>query len=298
MKFGKVDNPAIVDFAIPSDHKGTAKILDKQNRDKFLAYVGCAKWNRQDLKKFYPRGTKDELEYYSSQFNGIELNATFYRLYPADQFAKWYEKTPDGFRFFPKLSQEISHFRRLNEQANTSVETFISSASNLKEKLGSIFLQMPSNFGPKYFDRVQTFVERWPTHLRLAIELRHKGWFADKVIANDLYSLLEDNNIANVLVDTAGRRDLMHMRLTNDEAFIRYVGANEERDYARLDDWINRIKSWRRQGLNRLHFFVHQNEERESPLLATHFIKRFNAELDQKLTIPNSQEVNPQSELF
>jgi len=24
-------------------------------------FVGCAKWNRADLKEFYPRGTKDEL---------------------------------------------------------------------------------------------------------------------------------------------------------------------------------------------------------------------------------------------
>ena len=41
-------------------------------------------------------------------------------------------------------------------------------------------------------------------------------------------------NISNVIVDTAGRRDLMHMRLTNPTAFVRYVGANHESDYTRL----------------------------------------------------------------
>ncbi len=33
--------------------------------------------NAQDLKNFYPPGTKDELSYYSTQIYSIELNATF-----------------------------------------------------------------------------------------------------------------------------------------------------------------------------------------------------------------------------
>jgi uncharacterized protein YecE (DUF72 family) len=74
----------------------TEKILRKQPERKtpMQLYVGCAKWNRTDLKNFYPRGTKDELAYYSSQFNCIELNATFYRIFPKEQFEKWREKTP------------------------------------------------------------------------------------------------------------------------------------------------------------------------------------------------------------
>ena len=32
---------------------------------------------KTDLKGFYPKGTKDELKYYATQFNSIELNATF-----------------------------------------------------------------------------------------------------------------------------------------------------------------------------------------------------------------------------
>jgi uncharacterized protein YecE (DUF72 family) len=47
--------------------------------------LSCAKWNKQDLKGFYPRGTKDELAYYSTQFNSIELNATFYNSPAIDQ---------------------------------------------------------------------------------------------------------------------------------------------------------------------------------------------------------------------
>src|SRR5690606_41651219 len=57
------------------------------------------------LKGFYPKGTKDELEYYATQFNSIELNATFYRIFPADVFAGWYEKTPADFRLDRKSTR-------------------------------------------------------------------------------------------------------------------------------------------------------------------------------------------------
>ena len=287
MKFGSVDDPSNIDFTLPPDHLDTKPLLAKYKDNNIPdIYVGCAKWNRADLKGFYPRGTKEELVYYSSQFNSIELNATFYRIFPAEQFATWYDKTPQGFKFFPRLNQEISHWKRLNKVKEV-VEHYLYNASNLKEKLGTLFLQMHSNFAPKDFDRVVAFIESWPKEVPLAIEFRHTNWYNDKAIANELYRLLEENNISNVIVDTAGRRDIMHMRLTNATAFIRYVGANHESDYSRLDDWVERLKIWKTQGIKEIDFFVHQNIEKESPLLSAYFIKKLNAELGYNLNIPN-----------
>lgn len=290
MKFGKVDNPELIDFTLPKIHTDTFKVLS--NSDKIKApniYVGCAKWNRADLKNFYPRGTKDELEYYSNQFNSIELNATFYRNFPAEQFEKWYTKTPNDFKFFPKLGQEISHWKRLNG-VEAVVNSYIDNFSNLREKLGTIFLQMHANFGPKNFKMLQNFIESWPKGLPLAVEVRHKEWFSDEAIFNDFAQLLENNNVANVLVDTAGRRDMMHMRFTNNEAFVRYVGANCKSDYDRLDAWVLKLKELVEAGLQNIHFFIHQNLEKESPLLATHFIKKLNSEFRLNLKIPKSKD--------
>ncbi|WP_438422913.1 DUF72 domain-containing protein [Aquimarina macrocephali] len=287
MKFGKVEYPDIIDFSLPEDHKDTVRILNTTAKENLSTYVGCAKWNRQDLKGFYPRGTKDELEYYSRQFNSIELNATFYRIFPEDQFKKWYDKTPEGFKFFPKLVQNISHLKRLNEDVEPYVDEYLSNVIHLKEKLGTIFLQMHGNFAPKNFDRVIRFIEKWPKEIRLAVEFRHTDWFNDLVVADELYSLLESNNISNIITDTAGRRDLLHMRLTNDEAFVRYVGANHETDYTRLDDWVKRLSTWKDQGINQIHFFVHQNLEVESPLLSKYFIKELNAHIGTQLGLPN-----------
>ena len=288
MKFGKVTNPELIDFTLPQDHPETEVVFQQyKNQETPSIYIGCAKWNRQDLKGFYPRGTKDELAYYSTQFNAIELNATFYRMFPAEQFEKWRDKTPEGFKFFPKITQEISHWKRL-QATEALVDLYLYNASHLKDKLGTIFLQMHSNFSPKDFDRVVNFVEFWPKDVPLAVEFRHTDWFNDEKVANELYQLLQENNIANTLVDTAGRRDIMHMRMTNNEAFIRYVGANHESDYTRLDDWVNRLENWIAKGLRNIHFFIHQNLEEESPLLSAYFTRKLNERLGTKLIIPKT----------
>lgn len=287
MKFGKTEHPELIDFTLPKDHVQTQVLLKKNDdSDPFSIKVGCAKWNKQDLKNFYPRGTKDELAYYSRQFNCIELNATFYRIFPYETYLKWKEKTPKDFTFFPKIVQNVSHLRRLNDQAYPVLESYLEVTSLLEGKLGTIFLQMHNNFSPKDWDRVVKFVENWPKEFRLALEFRHTDWFNNEKVAQELYCLLEENGVANVLVDTAARRDIMHMRLTNNEAFIRYVGANHKSDYSRLDDWVLRLADWKAKGLKKVHFFVHQNMELESPLLSAYFIKKVNSSLDCDLHIP------------
>ena len=190
MKFGQVDNPEKIDFTIPPDHPDTANALKSQasKSNKLEIYVGCAKWNKADLKNFYPRGTKDELAYYSTQFNCIELNATFYRLFPPTTFDKWYASVPEGFKFFPKLEQSISHFQRLQGVKET-VERNVANMSHLREKLEMPFLQLRDDFGPKDFDRVATFVEDWTYDVPLAIEFRHANWHNDARQARDLVDL-------------------------------------------------------------------------------------------------------------
>src|SRR5437764_5230867 len=202
MKFGQIPNPEEIDFTIPPDHKDTRNVLAKSKAKDLKIWVGCAKWNKTDLKGFYPKGTRDELTYYSTQFNCIELNATFYRLFPASTFEKWYETVPADFKFFPKLTQTISHFRRLKD-VEEIVDQSVMNMSHLREKLGMPFLQMHNNFGPKDFDRVKLFVDNWKYDVPLAMEFRKTDWYNVSEVSAELYDLLEANRITNVLVDTA-----------------------------------------------------------------------------------------------
>ena len=290
MKFGQVEDPSNIDFTLPKDHQKTSEILKKSTSKNMEISIGCAKWNKTDLKGFYPKGTKDELTYYGTQFNSIELNATFYGMPSPEQVQTWKEKTPADFKFFPKITNTVSHFRRLLNVTDV-VTQFATAVLNFDEKLGMVFLQLHDNFKPKDYERLEKFVQDWPKEVPLAIELRNNEWFTDEEIFNKTCELFEKHQITNIIVDTAGRRDMLHMRLTTPVAFIRYVGANAESDYTRLDDWIERIKAWKEEGLEKLYFFVHQNIEKASPLLSAYFIENLNKEFGTSIHVPEMADV-------
>jgi len=279
----------LVDFTLPKTPKETIDLLNKASKsDNFEVYVGCAKWNKKDLKNFYPPKTKDELSYYSTQFNSIELNATYYRSPSKENVETWANKTPKDFKFFPKIPQSISHYARL-QNVTDKLNQYLDAVALFEEKLGMIFLQMHENFAPKDFEKLENFIQNFPKGYPLAVELRHEDWFSNEENFNRLVSLLEKHNISNIIVDAAGRRDMVHMRLTSNEAFVRFVGANIPSDYERLDEWIETIKLWKAEGLQKLYFFIHQNLELESPMLAKYFIKKLNDDLDLDIRGPQDE---------
>lgn len=293
MKFGKVEDLSNIDFTLPIDNHHTKRLLaEKGGNQPLQIYIGCAKWNKNDLKGFYPKGVKDELAYYATQFNAVELNSLFYGMPSAQQVAIWRDKTPENFKFFPKITSTISHYKRLNDVSH-EITQYATAIMHFEEKLGMIFLQLHENFAPKDFSKLEKFVKEWPMELPLSVEVRHPQWFSDEVVFDEFSSLLEDYKMSNSIVDTAGRRDMLHMRLTCPTAFIRYTGANAPSDYTRLDDWVGRIKTWQEQGLENLYFFVHQNVELESPLLSAYFIENLNKNLGTKLKIPKLANAMP-----
>ena len=70
-------------------------------------HVGTSGWSYPSWKPgFYPAGTdaKQFLSFYAQRFSTVELNTTGYRLPAEEQFRRWAEQTPMGFRFAPKLA--------------------------------------------------------------------------------------------------------------------------------------------------------------------------------------------------
>ncbi|AMR33669.1 hypothetical protein A0256_20665 [Mucilaginibacter sp. PAMC 26640] len=77
------------------------------------------------------------------------------------------------------------------------------------------------------------------------------------------------------------------MELTTTDAFIRFVGNNlDDSDYKRMDDWVDRIKGWKNQGLKSVWFFMHQNDERHVPQACVYFINQLNAKLGTSIKPP------------
>ncbi|MGB3469019.1 MAG: DUF72 domain-containing protein [Cyclobacteriaceae bacterium] len=291
MKFGKVSNPETVDFSLPED-----QYFNNKTSDAFKKHVGFPRWSKKDLPGLYPKGIKDELAYYSEQLNAIELNATYYNTFPAEQIAKWRDRTEKGFLFFPKVHQYISHIKRLTDTGD-AVEKYADSVAHFEEKLGISFLQMHDNFDPSNIKRLAAFAEKWPKGIRLAIELRHGGWYSDPVINNELLHIFKENGVSTVITDTAGRRDLVHMQLSTNHAFVRFVGCDHPVDFERLNDWSRRLIKWKNSGLESFNLFVHQNQEIEAPQLSKHFIRQINRESDINHPEPHTKE-SGQTSLF
>jgi len=287
MKFGSVSNPEAVDFTLPPTHPDTLALLNKHHTGAPLeVYVGCAKWNRQDLKGFYPRGTKDELVYYATQFNSIELNATFYKIPSYKQTQEWKSRVGRNFLFSPKISNSISHIQRL-KNTQERLEWFLEGISGFEENLGPVFLMLHPGMGPKSLDTVEAFLQSIPKEVKVFVELRNEGWYETPDAFENVFRMLERNGTGAVITDVAGRRDCLHMRLTTGEAFIRFVGNDlHPTDYTRVDEWVQRIKAWMAAGLTRVYFFMHENTEVYSPVLAKYAVEQLNKHCNAGLPVP------------
>lgn len=296
MEFGKVEphQVAAIDFSLPPDPAFTIETFkNNPTQQKLKVHVGCVTWGTKDwVGEIYPEGTKDSKfwEAYARQFSLMELNATFYQLYPAETLTKWKERVaanPD-FLFCPKFPRQISHAQSLyGAQELTTI--FYENMLAFGEKLGPLFLQLSDYFGPERFAELETYLKQLPQDVPVFVELRHERWFSDAQIREKVFSMLRNLNIGAVVSDVAGRRDAVHMHLPTPCAFIRFVGSSLHPDinHQRADAWLKRIKSWQQQGLQSLFLFVHLQQTVAEAKLADYFISKLNLELGLELKRPH-----------
>lgn len=292
MEFGKTSAEELsgIDFTLPPDSPATLRILSAQpKKERPRVFTGCAKWGRKDwIGKIYPAGTTeaDFLSLYARHFNSIELNATFYKIPSFKQAQEWKSKVGKGFLFSPKISNSISHIHRLKNTAER-MSWFLKGIEGFGENLGAVFLMLHPNMGPKSLETIEAFLQSLPKEIRVFVELRHEGWFGSAEASEEVFKMLERNRCGTVITDVAGRRDCLHMRLATPEAFVRFVGNDlHPTDYTRVDEWIGRIKTWMDAGLQRVYFFMHQNEEVHSPVLARYAVQQFNKHCGTDLPVP------------
>ncbi|MGC1244074.1 MAG: DUF72 domain-containing protein [Chryseosolibacter sp.] len=291
MEFGKISAEELdrINFDLPADRPETVRILGGKKTENLSVFVGCAKWGRKDwIGKIYPRGTKEDdfLPLYGKHFNSIELNATFYKIPSFKQAQEWSSKVGKNFLFTPKISNSISHIHRL-KNVEERLDWFLKGIAGFGENLGPVFLMLHPGMGPKSMETVEAFIQKIPKEIRLFIELRHEGWYEDASTFETVFQMLERNSTGAVITDVAGRRDCLHMRLTTPEAFIRFVGNDlHPTDYTRVDQWIQRIKTWMDSGLQRVYFYLHENEEVHSPVIARYAVEQFNKHCGTALTEP------------
>jgi uncharacterized protein YecE (DUF72 family) len=156
-------------------------------------------------------------------------------------------------------------------------EFYFRAMSSFEDRLGICLLQLPDKFTPKATERLFDYLEIIPSEIPVALELRHGGWFDGSADSDALFEKIEELGMSVVITDTAGRRDIVHQRLTSGTAFIRFVDYDKHPiDYTRIDAWVDRISEWIEQGLKEIYFFMHQPDEAYTPEMAAYAIKELN----------------------
>lgn len=280
MDFGKLPNVDNVDFNLPEDRFISQK---KSGAQPVQWYVGLPIWNQPAWTgKIYTYDAKegDFLRQYAAQFSTIELNVTHYQIPSEKTVQRWKESVPKGFLFCPKFPQQISHDLQL-VGAEEQTRLFVERMQGLGANLGTCFLQLPPVFGPNRLPILERYLDKLPSDFSVSIEFRHPDWFNKQETWEEVCRILQQKNVGLVLSDVSGRRDVLHMSLTNDICMLRFVGNDlHPTDYKRTLDWIGtKLKKWTLHAVNKVFIFIHCGDNEQAPELANFWISHLNEQL-------------------
>jgi uncharacterized protein YecE (DUF72 family) len=204
------------------------------------------------------------LTYYASQFNAVEINSTFYRLQSEKTFRRWYQQTPEHFRFSIKANRYLTHTKRLNKPQD-SIRLEQQHSRHLQEKLAVVLWQLPGNFSLN-INRLTTFIDalaKW-NNVRHTIEFRHNSWFETQVA-----EILRDANIAVCQSDAGDwpvwrevTADFVYLRLHGNP--VTYLSNYPPGKLSRL---AGEARTWLRQDLD-VHVYFDNDAEARAPFNA------------------------------
>lgn len=287
MDFGRLPDILAVDFTLPPDAPENTALLHTLGTSGSTAfYTGCPVWGEKNWQGLiYPEQVKPAmlLTHYAQQFNAIELNSTYYNIPAPKTVEGWKNSVGKGFRFCPKIPKIISHEKML-VGCDDLVHVFCNTMEALGEHLGAYFLQLPPGFGPEQQAALLQFAEKFPGNIPLHIEFRNERWFTKRDVLQETFTAMQDMGTGTVITDTAGRRDVLHMRLTTATAFIRFTANNlHPTDHPRITAWSKRIAQWKTDGIEKVYFFVHSPDHAQMPHIVNLAVQELNAACDAGL---------------
>src|SRR5579872_1677560 len=210
--------------------------------------VGVGGWTFEPWRGvFYPKEVKqkDELAYASRHLTAIEINGTYYSTFKPDSWKKWRDETPDGFVFTVKGSRFTTNRRELATAGESLERYFAQGLSELGDRLGPIFWQLPhtKKFNAEdleaFFELLPKLLDGKP--LRHALEPRH-----DSFCTPDYPKLLRKHGIANVYAKHHTYPEIAD--ITADFVYARLQTGRDDVQTAyppaELDAWAGRMRTW------------------------------------------------------
>ncbi len=254
-------------------------------------HLGCTGWSLKDwVGNFFTDDAKpdDFLKQYSSVFNGVEGNTTFYNIPSKDTLIKWRQATPDGFKFCFKFHRSITHEKRLDD-VEDDIRNFIDTFDPITDRLGPFHIQLPPNFSPDEFLRLENVVSLLPSSYHYAVEVRHPDFFNHGREEHRLNRLLKSYSIDRVIFDTRKlhtmksqessvleakkKKPKVPVRFDNTAArpFVRFVGSNDPvGNEPYLKEWAIVVADWIKEGLHP-YVFIYTPDKVSQPKNARRF---------------------------
>jgi len=192
---------------------------------------------------FYPEklARNKFLEYYSEQFNSLELNGTFYRMPSAEQMQKMIERSQKRLRFTIKAFQGLTHaFNQGNDQNPPGLikNQYMLLANEFKKAIEPLLIdnlllcalfQFPESFHYEKEERIYLdLLLKETADIPVVIEMRNSKWQNDQV-----YTSLKERNVGWCITDNPDLKNLMKLdyTVTSDIAYLRFHGRNEKMWY-------------------------------------------------------------------
>ena len=174
---------------------------------------------------------KSRLQYYSSLFNTVEINSSFYKNPQRSTVSKWAESVPDRFRFTFKLSKAVTHAKGLGFN-DADIDEFMKVINYVEDKKGCLLVQLPPKLTIESIIQLERLLETLhdvnpDNGWKIAVEFRNNAWYHEET-----YHLLSHNNAAMVIQDlpasatpviTSSKAGFMYLRFHGTEP--RYRGS-------------------------------------------------------------------------
>jgi uncharacterized protein YecE (DUF72 family) len=221
-------------------------------------YIGTSGYSYKDwIGSVYPQNTMQNefLSVYSSMFNFVELNFSYYTQPKKQIIQRMVDNTKEGFLFAIKAHKTLTH--EITEKTDSEMDIFMSGIEPLIEgsRLAAVLMQFPYSF--HYNDETRMHLDkvcRYFENLPLAVEFRNDEWNKE--------SVLNEFRKRNICIVNVDEPDLPKLpgpddAVTSELGYIRFHGRNKENwwkgtntsryDYLysedELESWIPRIKN-------------------------------------------------------
>ena len=230
---------------------------------------------KQWVGPFYPAGmpAKNFLAHYSTLFDAVEIDSTFYGAPRPELVQRWRQATPDKFTFCLKTPKAITHEARLSKGVE-AMQAFVETAVLLQEKLGCILIQFGPTFTYAQADELNLFLSQLPTTARFAVEFRHDSW-----VRPETAEMLRSYSISLVAADYIYMPKTITP--TADFLYLRFIGPHGQfktKDKEMLDKtvdllaWHEKIKPLLPQ-FNTVFGFFNNDYSGNSPITCNRFKK-------------------------